>query len=592
MKLSWRRELYNFKYFTSIVWKSSPGYVVAIFMESLLSAAIPFVAIVFPKYIIDEMMGAKRIRVLALYVAAAVLITLFLSITSGALKRYVKAITGDILVGFEYVIGKHNMEIAYENLEDPKYMEQNDRAMMPIRERMTHLVMIWYLPDMIRHFIIAVGSVGILLSFDIITLIVILIPTFFVAWFNKRYQKKDMEIHQEAVCMDRFFMYYYSLLKDFGQGKDIRLFDFHTLIMKRNNECDNMILDFKGRSSKLKCDFERVSGVLGTFRTAFAYGFIGVKALVSNIGIGNFTMYTGAAAAFSNATTGFLNGFISLRQDCRYLEDFVKLQEMTVEKEEGGLKDLDLDKINLEFRHVSFRYPGTDCDVLKDVSFELKPGESLSIVGKNGAGKTTIIKLLSRLFKPESGQILINGIDINQIDMDVYRKLVSVVFQDFKIFEFSVEENVAAGTSVSEEKLNDALRDSGIMEKIQSLSRGSKTYVGKQFDQNGTEFSGGELQKLAIARAIYKNSPVIVLDEPTAALDPYAEEEVYKHFHRLTRGRTAVYISHRLSSCKFCDSIVFLNDGKIAEHGSHEELMIHNGRYAEMFLLQASQFSN
>lgn len=591
MKTDWKKELYNFRFFTSIVWKSSPGYVVAIVVSSFLEAAIPFVAILLPKYMIDEMTGEKRIDVLAGYVLTAVLITLILSGSSGALKRYVQSITGDILMGFEHVIGKHNMEIAYENLEDPKYMELNDKAMMPIRERMTHLVMIRYLPDMLRYFIIAAGSVGILLSFDIITLIVILIPTFFVAWFNKTYQKKDMAIHKEAVCTDRFFMYYYGLLKDFSQGKDIRLFSIQDLIMKRNQECDDMIFDFKERSSKLKRDFDRASGVLGAFRSAFAYGFIGVKSLVSNVGIGNFTMYTGAAATFSSATSGFLDGFITLRQDCRYLEEFVKHQEMPVEKEEGGRTDIKPESMTLEFRNVSFHYPGIDRYVLKDVNFELKKGESLSIVGRNGAGKTTIIKLLSRLFKPTNGQILINGIDINQMDMETYRKMVSVVFQDFKILEFSVEENVAAGETISEEKLNQALSDSGIMEKIQSLPLGSKTYVGKQFDQSGTEFSGGELQKLAIARALYKDSPIIVLDEPTAALDPYAEEEVYKRFHKLTGGRSAVYISHRLSSCKFCDGIVFLDDGKITEQGSHEELMQLEGNYAEMFCLQAKQYS-
>lgn len=173
----------------------------------------------------------------------------------------------------------------------------------------------------------------------------------------------------------------------------------------------------------------------------------------------------------------------------------------------------------------------------------------------------------------------------------MYRKLLSVVFQDFKIFEFSIEENVAAGTAVSEKRLESALKNAGIFEKVQTFPNGSKTFVGKQFEESGTEFSGGELQKLAIARALYKDSPVIVLDEPTAALDPYAEEEVYGRFSELTGGRTAVYISHRLSSCKFCRRIIFLENGRITEDGNHEELMRLNGKYAEMFQMQASQYT-
>jgi len=593
MKNELKKELYTLKFFIRRVWKASPGYVIAATVESLLEAALPFVAILLPKYMIDEMMGEKRIPMLAWYVALAVFSVLLLTVSSNALKRYMKTVTRDILLKFEYDIGNRNMSVEYKNLEDMKYIEQKDKAMLPIRDRMTHLFMVCYLPEMFRYFFTAAGAVGILLTFDVISLIVMLIPTVFIAWLNTGYQKKDMEIQKESVCMNRFFMYYYGLVKDFEPAKDIRLFQLHKLLMQRNNECDDRIFSFRGRTNKLKRNFEGISRVLEAFRSAFAYGYIGVKALIFNIGIGNFAMYTQAAATFSSATANLLNNIIRLRQDCRYLEEYVKLEEMPLENEGSGIvKDIDIKKISLEFRHVSFCYPGTTCDVLKDVSFELKQGESLSIVGRNGAGKTTIIKLLSRLFKPTGGMILINGIDIQSIDTKVYRELLAVVFQDFKIFEFSIEENIAAGKTVMEDRLETVLKSAGIMEKVQSLPLGAKTYVGKQFEDKGTELSGGELQKLAIARALYKDSPIIVLDEPTAALDPYAEEEVYERFHELTGGRTTVYISHRLSSCKFCNRIIFLDGGKIIEDGDHGELMRLNGKYAEMFNLQASQYTS
>lgn len=591
MKSGWKREMYNLTFFIKRVWKASPGYVYAAALQSLLEAALPFVAILLPKHMIDEMTGEKRVSVLGWYVAVAAFAALVLSLSSGALKRYMKAITADILIKFEYDLGNRNMGVAYKNLEDTTYIEQKDKAMLPIRDRMTHLFMVRYLPEMMRYFLTAVGTVGILLSFDVISLIVMLIPTVFITWLNKRYQKKDMEIHKESVSMNRFFMYYYGLVKDFSPGKDIRLFRLHELLMKRNNECDDGIFMFKSRTSKLKRNFEGVSGVLEAFRSAFAYGYIGVKALILNIGIGSFTMYTGAAATFSSATANLLNIIIRLRQDCRYLEEFVKLEEIPIEKEQGGIKSIDLESLSLEFQHVSFGYPGSACDVLKDVSFKLSQGESLSIVGRNGAGKTTIIKLLSRLFKPTEGKILINGIDIQSLDSEVYRQVLSVVFQDFKLFEFSIEENVATGKPVLEDRLKAVLKSAGMEEKVQSLPLGTQTYIGKQFDEKGTEFSGGELQKLAIARALYKDSPIIVLDEPTAALDPYAEAEVYERFHELMGDRTTVYISHRLSSCKFCKRIIFLDGGKIVEDGNHEDLIRLNGKYAEMFNMQASQYS-
>lgn len=591
MKHNIKSELYNLKFLAKKVIQASPGYVLAAFVESILGAALPFVAILFPKYMIDEMMGEKRLSLLVWYVAAAALSALVLSVASGALKRYMNAVTRDILIKIEYDMGSHNMGVAYENLEDTKYIEQKDKAMLPIRERMTHLYIVRQFPELIRCIFTAAGAVGILLSFDVISLVVIMIPTFVIAWLNRGYQKKEMEIHGESVSMERFFIYYYQILEDFGPGKDIRLFHLHELLMKRNNQCDDSIFGFKKQTMELKRGFEGISRVLEALRSAFVYGYIGVKALLTGITIGSFSMYTGAAATFSGSTANLLNIIVRLRQDCRYLEEFVKLEEVPVESEREGFKDIDTDYVTLEFRHVSFRYPGTDRDILTDVNFELKQGESLSIVGRNGAGKTTVIKLLSRLFKPTGGEILINGTDIHSIYFEVYRKLLSVVFQDFKIFEFSIEENVAAGKEILENRLESALKNAGIYEKIQTLQRGSQTFVGKQFDENGTEFSGGELQKLAIARALYKDSPVIVLDEPTAALDPYAEAKVYVRFSELTEGRTTIYISHRLSSCKFCRRIIFLEDGKIVEDGNHEELIRLNGKYAEMFQMQASQYT-
>jgi ABC-type multidrug transport system fused ATPase/permease subunit len=586
-----KRELHTLKFFIHRIWNASPSYVCAATIDSLLEAALPFVGILLPKYMIDEMLGLKRTHVLTRYVLIAAFSALILTIASSALKRYMKVLTNDILLQFEYDIGKRNMCVEYKYLEDVKYIEQKDKAMLPIRDRMTHLFMVRYLPDMVRYFFTAVGAVSILIHFDIIILIVMLIPTIFITWFNKGYQKKDMEIQKESVCMNRFFMYYYGLVRDFSPGKDIRLFRLHELLLKRNKECDERIFNFRSRSTRLKRNFEGMSAILEAFRSAFAYGYIGVKTLMLNIGIGNFTMYIGAAATFSSSMANLFNNIIRLRQDCRYLEEYVKLEEMPLETyKSGNIEDIDIAKISLEFRQVSFRYPGTNNDVLKDVSFKLKQGESLSIVGKNGAGKTTIIKLLSRLFQPTGGKILINDVDIQLIEAEVYRKLLSVVFQDFKIFEFSIEENIAAGEMVVKSRLDSVLKSAGIMDKIKLLPNGTKTFVGKQFDEKGTEFSGGELQKIAIARALYKDSPIIVLDEPTAALDPYAEEEVYERFHELTGGRTTVYISHRLSSCKFCNRIIFLSDGKIIEDGNHDELIRLNGMYAEMFQIQASQY--
>uniref|UniRef100_UPI0030795D70 ABC transporter ATP-binding protein n=1 Tax=Zhenhengia sp. TaxID=2944208 RepID=UPI0030795D70 len=243
-----------------------------------------------------------------------------------------------------------------------------------------------------------------------------------------------------------------------------------------------------------------------------------------------------------------------------------------------------------EFKNVWFKYPQAEDYTLKDVSLTLNSREKMSIVGQNGAGKTTFIKLLCRLYEPEKGEILINGVNVKEYAFDEYTKLLSVVFQDYKLFSFTIKENMSFNQACNEEELEIALQKSGVRDKVASLDKGVETSLYKNFDKEGTELSGGEMQKLAIARAIYKNAPIVVLDEPTAALDPYAEYEIYAKFNELVKNKTAIYISHRLSSCRFCDKIAVFDKGRLIEQGTHTELKEQDGKYAQMWKAQAQYY--
>ncbi len=245
----------------------------------------------------------------------------------------------------------------------------------------------------------------------------------------------------------------------------------------------------------------------------------------------------------------------------------------------------------LEFSHVSFRYPGSTQDILKDVSMTFRIGEKLALVGLNGAGKTTLIKLLCRLYEPTAGEIRLNGINIAKYDYEEYIQIFSVVFQDFCLYDFPLEENVASGGAVDSARLQRALELAGIWERIQELPQKEKTLLGHENGQ-GVLLSGGEAQKVAIARALYKDAPFVILDEPAAALDPFAEAEVYENFNTLVQDKTAVYISHRMSSCKFCDRIVVLDGGRILEEGTHEALLQKKGRYYMLYSTQASYYTH
>ncbi|MBQ7428745.1 MAG: ABC transporter ATP-binding protein [Butyrivibrio sp.] len=255
-----------------------------------------------------------------------------------------------------------------------------------------------------------------------------------------------------------------------------------------------------------------------------------------------------------------------------------------------GDKHIEKKDHEIEFRHVSFAYPKTDRKILDDISIKIRPGEHLSIVGLNGAGKTTFIKLLCRLYDPTEGEILVDGVNIKEYDYKEYMQQIAPVFQDFKLFAFSMGENIAfdkAGNA----KISKYTDLVGLKDLLGKLDNGFNTNIFKYFDEKGIEPSGGEQQKIAISRALFKDSPIVILDEPTAALDPLAEYEVYKEFHTLVGGKTAVYISHRLSSCKFCDKIAVFSEGHIAEYGTHDELInVPSGIYAEMFEAQAKYY--
>ena len=274
------------------------------------------------------------------------------------------------------------------------------------------------------------------------------------------------------------------------------------------------------------------------------------------------------------------------------MDQYIKFMNFcTVQKaqETQKMPKLDMD-FQIEFKHIYYRYPGSKTYALKDIDFVIHKGERLAIVGPNGSGKSTLVKLLVRLIEPTSGTIIINGININNLSIEEYKSLFSVVFQDFALSSFSVDDNISSEPTFNQKKAVRSMKLAGIWEKIAVLPGKGNTAIGTQLDASGVQFSGGELQKIAIARAWYKDSPIIVLDEPTAALDPISESKIYEHFDNLVKGKTAVYISHRMSSTRFSSQILVLNNSRIVEKGTHTELMKKNGLYHELFSQQAKYY--
>ena len=333
---------------------------------------------------------------------------------------------------------------------------------------------------------------------------------------------------------------------------------------------------------------------LSTLTIGFVYVFTCFKAWGGAFGIGSITQYVGAATALAANIHTFLRELGNMEANTGYLEKTFEYLDIPNSMYQGSLtteKRSDR-QYEVEFRNVSFKYPGSDLWALKNVSMKFKVGNRLAIVGENGSGKTTFIKLLCRLYDPQEGQILLNGIDIRKYDYRDYMNIFSVVFQDFQLISQPLGSNVSGSMVYDEAKVQKALMDAGFEERLGSLPDGLNTQLYKDFTENGVEISGGEAQKIAIARALYKDAPFIILDEPTAALDPVAEAEIYEKFNDIAGDKTAIYISHRLSSCKFCDEIVVFHKGSIIQHGKHEALLAEeNGKYYELWQAQAQYYT-
>lgn len=343
------------------------------------------------------------------------------------------------------------------------------------------------------------------------------------------------------------------------------------------------------------CDVGRQEGnankIVSSFFTIISYLLVALKTVTGAITIGAFTRYAGALNQFGNACFTIISSHGELRKICTYMEEFLAFLDMESLHEKGSIpiEKRDDGEYELAFENVSFHYPGSEKLVLKDVNCKLHMKGKLAVVGKNGAGKTTFIKLLCRLYEPTKGRITLNGIDIRKYDEKEYRHLFGVVFQDFKLFALPVWENITAGHELKENRIWEALQQADAKELVSGMPDGLDTFLYKNLE-DGVEISGGEAQKLALARALYKDAPVVILDEPTAALDPKAEAEIYSHFNRMVEGRTSIYISHRMSSCRFCDDIIVFEDGRIAERGSHEELLSSGAYYADMWNAQAKYY--
>lgn len=581
------------KYFFPVAWKFDKTYFILSAINVILGAAEPFPEIIFMPLLLDSLISHERdlrqiITYAALMIALRVAASLLNSVLSVHLEKYSHKFNN--FVAEE--ISQRCMEMDFVLTENKDALDQINRGKEGLNySNGVHGMSVAFF-NIITNVLKIFGAVTVLALSAPWMLLIIAVLLTVSAVINSKKNMIEIKFFTDVSKVDRIWSYILWELENFRFGKDIRIYGAADTLIKKSTEQTDRIMKFDTEWEKQKYPLSVLDAIVAAIRDFGTYLYLGALAIFGKITIGTFSQLVSAGGTLNSSVQGAIFGFQEIVTRCNYGYEVVKLMEYPPMLQKGDRRVENLKTPHtIEFRNVSFSYPNTGVQVLKNVSITIKAGERLSVVGLNGAGKTTFIKLLCRLYDTDEGEILIDGVNIREYDYDEYMKLFSVVFQDFRLLSFSAKDNILLGAEDSDESVDTMFDKVGLLDKINSLPKGRDTMMFREFDRDGVQLSGGEQQKLAIARALYKDAPVVILDEPTAALDPIAEYEIYCKFNDLVGGKTAVYISHRLSSCKFCDRIAVFSEGTIKELGTHDELIDREGGvYSEMFRAQAQYY--
>ncbi|QUA52246.1 ABC transporter ATP-binding protein [Aristaeella lactis] len=570
-------------------------------------ALSPFVTIWFSGRIINEITGNRDIGTLVLLVLLTVGLSFAFSMISNALNRVISEKESRMWNNFDKIFTDKQMSMDFADLEDQEIQKQRQKVQENLFMFGNGLgQLIWDTPSLVKMIVGIVASVAMTASlFAARTGNAVLDSRIWIAaaagimvlsgLIGARLRRREEKVFERwtdnAVWYNRAFTFYgYALYAETARAKDVRLYRQDRIADREMAKMD----EHNRKSSGLLRKMSACQGLLELSRgvcNALCYLFVAAKACLGAFAVGSVVQYVGALMELVKSTSDLFFVLTENKVYTGHLKGLFEYLDLPDAKRQGTLPVPEGGEYIVEFQNVSFHYPGSETDVLKNVNLTLRAGKKQALVGANGAGKTTFVKLLCRLYDPTEGQILLNGTDIREYDYDEYLNLFSFVFQDFKLFALPLGENIAAAETVDAERAEDCIRKAALYDRYREMPDGLETWLYHDLSEKGVEISGGEAQKIALARALYKGSPVIVLDEPTAALDPIAEEQVYAGFSNTVGDRTAVYISHRLSSCRFCDEITVFDKGCIVQNGTHEELLEEeNGKYKELWDAQAKYY--
>lgn len=569
-------------------WRNHKSLAFVITFESIFSAALPLINIGGIGMIIDAITNGLNQR----SIIKTILLFTFLNLGI-SLVKYIFTYLHSILAR------KASDKIQYDYMRDGitvNYHWAQDGSVLDMKNKSMGANPVFVFSHIGNFISYIVKFAGILYIFSLLSPLFILIIAAVSAIsviITFKIRRMDFEFENERTEDLRKLNYLYSLMTEYEYAKEIRINNLKSLIIHKNNKINVVQLEKLKAFIKQKFRFSSLSSVIAVVQSAIMYFYFSYCVYKGSVTIAEYSVLLGAVSLLTSILIGFFDNIAVIDRMTARMDIFLEYKKW-VHNNSNIFSTNELPKIAIDEKHaeisfnnVSFSYPNTDVPILRNLNFILKDGQKIGIVGLNGSGKTTLVKLLLRLYTPTEGKILLNGIDINTIPLEQYLKQVGVVLQDFYIFAYSIRENIAFDNNISRDKIKDAIAKSGFNEKINSLKDGIDTVLYKELDENGVELSGGEGQKLALARALCKDTKILILDEPTSTLDPIAEYQMFSSLRDISKGKTTVFISHRLSSTKFCDRIFVIQDGAIAEQGSYYELITKGGIYANMFESQA-----
>ena len=617
-QMPWREMLRLNNRALKLFYKRYPQMILSRLISVVWNSLTPYVSIYLSALVIDELAGSRNVERLQFLVLITLASAAVIALGTALLKKWTEAQSAGMWFKVENILSEKMLDMDYVSLDETHTAE----LLSTIRQNMNgggwglYRVVVAY-EELCSSILTILGGISLTVSLFVsrvpdgagalsalnnplvvlAVITVMLAVTFIAPVLNNKsgsYYAKHADSHNLGNRLFSFFGWlgYYSEL-----APDVRIYRQDRICDRHNHNKDDTFCS-NGLFARLAWGpmglFAAAGSAVSVIFTGVVYAFVCLKALAGAFGLGSVTQYVASITKVSGGMSSFVSTLGDMRNNAPFLEltfEFLDIPNnmyqgsLTVEKRNDR-------KYEVEFRNVSFKYPGSENYALRNVNMKFEIGKRLAVVGMNGSGKTTFIKLLCRLYDPTEGEILLNGIDIRKYNYAEYMNIFSVVFQDFKLFSLTLGENVASGSRIDREKVIDCLNKAGFGGRLVEMPNGIDTYLYTDYEKDGVNVSGGEAQKIAIARALYKDSPFIILDEPTAALDPIAEAEIYGKFDEIAGDKTAIYISHRLSSCKFCDEIAVFHEGAVIQQGTHASLVAdESGKYYELWHAQAQYYT-